>query len=63
MPGDATLDWYDYLFKGAQNDFAKGKPVKLFVMGANEWREEDSWPVPNAQNPSISFIRAGKATP
>src|SRR6185312_9467209 len=59
--GDATLDWYDYLFKGVQNDFAKGKPVKLFVMGANEWREEDSWPVPNAQNTKYFLHSAGKA--
>jgi uncharacterized protein len=36
----ATLDWYDYLFKGVTNQFA-GKPVKLFVMGANQWRDED----------------------
>jgi putative CocE/NonD family hydrolase len=46
---DITLAWYDYLFKGVQNDFAKAKPVKIFVMGANEWREEDDWPVPQAR--------------
>lgn len=33
---DWTLQWYDYLFKGAKNQFAAGKPVKIFVMGANE---------------------------
>ena len=44
MTDDVTLEWYDYLFKGAQNEFATGKPVKMFVMGANEWREEDDWP-------------------
>jgi len=59
--GDATLDWYDYLFKGVQNDFAKGKPVKLFVMGVNQWREEDSWPVPNAENTKYFLHSAGKA--
>jgi predicted acyl esterase len=36
---EITLKWYDYLFKGVQNEFA-GKPVKIFVMGANQWREE-----------------------
>jgi len=40
---DVTLKWYQYLFQGAQNEFA-GKPVKIFVMGANKWREEDDWP-------------------
>jgi hypothetical protein len=44
----ATLDWYDYLLKGAQNEFA-GKPVKIFVMGANQWRQEDAWPLARAR--------------
>lgn len=38
-----TLEWYDYLFKGVQNHLAK-KPVQLFVMGSNQWRDEDQWP-------------------
>ena len=50
--GRATLDWYDYLFKGAQNEFA-GKPVKLFVMGANQWRDEDDWPLARARRHEV----------
>jgi uncharacterized protein len=46
---DATLDWYDFLFKDAQNRFASGKPVTLFVMGANEWRQEEAWPLARAR--------------
>ena len=46
---EITLKWYDYLFKGVQNEFA-GKPVKIFVMGANQWREEDDWPLARAQS-------------
>jgi len=46
---EVTLKWYDYLFKDVQNEFA-GKPVKIFVMGANQWREEDDWPLARAQN-------------
>ena len=45
---DVTLRWYDYLFKGIQNGFSKEKPVKIFVMGVNEWREEDDWPPPQS---------------
>src|SRR5580698_9608131 len=38
---DLTLDWYDYLFQGKQNQFADAsKPVRIFVMGVNEWRNE-----------------------
>jgi putative CocE/NonD family hydrolase len=45
---DVILDWYDFLFKGIQNQFATDKPVKLFTMGANEYRQEDDWPPPQA---------------
>jgi putative CocE/NonD family hydrolase len=57
---DATLDWYDFLFKGVQNRFASGKPVKLFVMGANEWREEEAWPLARAHETKY-FLHATSA--
>ena len=44
-----TLRWYDFLFKGVQNEFASGKPVTIFVMGPNQWRQEDDWPVARAK--------------
>jgi putative CocE/NonD family hydrolase len=43
-----TLDWYEFLLKGVQNEFAK-HPVRIFVMGANEWRDEDEWPLRRAK--------------
>lgn len=58
---DVILDWYDFLFKGIQNEFATDKPVKLFVMGANEYRQEDDWPPPQAQNTKYFLHSAGKA--
>ena len=56
----ATLAWYDYLFKDAKNEFA-GKPVKIFVMGANQWREEDDWPLARAQATKYFLHSTGKA--
>jgi uncharacterized protein len=47
---ETTLSWYEFLLKGAQNRFAKEKPVKIFVMGRNEWREEDDWPLARARS-------------
>jgi putative CocE/NonD family hydrolase len=44
-----TLDWYDYLFQGKQNQFASDKPVHIFVMGENKWRDEAAWPLPEAK--------------
>jgi putative CocE/NonD family hydrolase len=43
-----TLAWYDYLFKGARNQFS-AKPVRIFVMGLNQWRDEDEWPLSRAR--------------
>jgi hypothetical protein len=56
-----TLDWYDYLFKGKQNQFANGKPVRIFVMGENKWRDEDSWPLDRAKETKYFLHSAGKA--
>jgi putative CocE/NonD family hydrolase len=52
----AILDWYDYLFLGKQNEFANGKPVKIFVMGKNEWRYEDEWPLKRAKETRYSLF-------
>jgi putative CocE/NonD family hydrolase len=50
-PTDVLIAWYDYLFKGVQNEFAvegttAGKPVRIFVMGDNKYHEESDWPPP-----------------
>ena len=56
-----TLAWYEYLFQGKQNEFANGKPVKIFVMGENKWRYEDSWPLERAKETRYYLHSAGKA--
>jgi uncharacterized protein len=58
---DAMLDWYDFLFKGVENRFASRKPVKLFVMGANQWREEEAWPLARARETKYFLHSAGAA--
>ncbi|MBI3475119.1 MAG: CocE/NonD family hydrolase [Acidobacteria bacterium] len=55
-----TLGWYNYLFKGEQNEFA-GKPVKIFVMGSNRWRQEDEWPLSRARNTRY-YLHAAKGS-
>ncbi len=51
----------EYLFKGVQNNFAKEKPVKIFVMGRNEWREEDDWPLARAHSVKYFLHSEGNA--
>ena len=58
---DVILDWYDFLLKGIKNEFSTDKPVKLFVMGANEYRQEDDWPPPQAKSTKYFLHSAGKA--
>src|SRR5512146_2602416 len=31
---EVTLNWYDHLLKGAENEFASTKRARIFVMGA-----------------------------
>jgi putative CocE/NonD family hydrolase len=56
-----TLDWYDYLFKGVQNQFATHKPVRIFILGANTWRDEDDWPLARAKSTKYFLHSGGKA--
>lgn len=56
-----SLRWYDYLFKGVQNEFASGKPVSIFVMGTNQWRQEEEWPLARAKNTRYFLHSKGAA--
>ena len=40
-----TLLWFDLHLKGEAHK-ARTKPVRLYVMGSDEWREFDAWPPP-----------------
>ena len=42
------LAWFDLWLKGVENGVAEGPPVRLFVMGTNVWRDEESWPLARA---------------
>jgi uncharacterized protein len=56
----ATLDWYDFLFRNVKNEFS-GKPVRLFVMGENRYRDEDDWPLARAKNTRYFLHSDGRA--
>ncbi len=43
------LDWFDHWLKGKANGAADGAPVRLYVMGRNEWRDEKEWPLPGTE--------------
>lgn len=41
------MDWFDHWLKDLPGKTAPA-PLKIFVMGANKWREEQSWPLARA---------------
>ncbi|MES1246082.1 MAG: CocE/NonD family hydrolase [Actinomycetota bacterium] len=50
------LRWYDRWVKGEENGAEHDAPVRLFVMGADYWRDEDGWPPSDAVETSL-FLR------
>ena len=49
------LEWFDGWLKDQPR--APGAPVRVFVMGANEWRDEDDWP-PKRAVPTAYFLHS-----
>ncbi len=42
------LRWFDHFLKGLDTGMLSEAPIKLFVMGANVWRDEQEWPLARA---------------
>jgi putative CocE/NonD family hydrolase len=40
--------WFDHWLKGIDTGMISEAPIKLFVMGANIWRDEQEWPLARA---------------
>ena len=56
-----ALRWYDHLLKGVDNGIDKEKPVRIFVMGKNVWRDEDEWPPPGSKQKRFFIHSEGQA--
>jgi putative CocE/NonD family hydrolase len=39
------LRWFDHYLKGLDNGVDREPPLDLFIMGDNEWRQENEWPL------------------
>jgi uncharacterized protein len=55
------LRWYDYWLKGIDNGLTAEAPVKLFVMGRNEWVFEREYPIARAEYRPFYFTSGGAA--
>ena len=55
------LQYLDFWLKGEDNRYSGEKPVRIFVMGENTWRDEDEWPLSRAHDESYYLHSRGKA--
>lgn len=44
---ELALKWFDQILKKDEAAVSDWPPARLFVMGANEWKDYDGWPPPN----------------
>ena len=54
------FDWFDFWLKDAPTRVLSRAPVRLFVMGANSWRDEQEWPLARAV-PTSFYLHSGGA--
>jgi putative CocE/NonD family hydrolase len=58
---ELILRWMDHYLRGMDNGVDKEAPVRLFVMGANTWRDERQWPLQRAKATTL-YLAADSAT-
>jgi putative CocE/NonD family hydrolase len=46
---DLQLRWLERWVKDIPNGIDKDPPVRIFVMGINQWRDEADWPLPDTR--------------
>ena len=58
---ETQLRWFDYWLKGIDTGIAEEAPIRLFVMGTNQWRDEYEWPLARTRYTPHYFHSQGKA--
>src|SRR5579872_5358461 len=59
--GSMQLRWFDHWMKGIDTGMLREAPIKLFVMGANVWRDEQEWPLARAVDTHFYLHSDGQA--
>lgn len=57
----ASLPWFDEILRSSPSQSNDPLPVRIFVMGRNEWRSEREWPLARARPTSLYLGSGGKA--
>ncbi|HSP22674.1 MAG TPA: CocE/NonD family hydrolase [Planococcus sp. (in: firmicutes)] len=53
--GDYQALWLDHYLKGEPNSIGSMPPVLIYVQGAEQWRYESAWPIPDTQFEELFF--------
>jgi predicted acyl esterase len=66
--GDARLDvldlqlrWFDFWMKGIDNGITDMPKIQYYLMGANEWKSADAWPIPGTRYEKLYLAGNGQA--
>lgn len=55
------LRWFDAWLKGMDNGVKSEAPVRLFVMGSNQWVDEQEWPIARIRYTDFYLHSGGRA--
>jgi len=55
------LRWYDYWLKDIPNGVDRDAPIRLYVMGAERWRDEREWPLARTRFTPFYLASRGRA--
>ena len=55
---ETVLRWMDRHVRGIDNGADRDPAVRVFVMGANRWRDGDRWPFPDSRADTL-YLKAG----
>ena len=60
---DCTMRWLETMLRGGTAEQFQAAPIRLFVMGANEWRDEYEWPLARTKWTDWYLREAGGLSP
>ncbi len=55
-----ALAWYDHWFKGRDTGIMEGPPIRYYLEGADEWREAETWPLPETRYEELHLCADGR---
>jgi putative CocE/NonD family hydrolase len=59
----SVMRWYDHWLKGEANGVEEEGPIRIFVMGTNQWRTEQEWPLARTRFQAFFLHGVGTAPP